>query len=463
MTTPNPLADLTVHEVPIGSLTPYDGNARRGNIDAVAESLRVNGQYRPLVVREETGEILAGNHTWQAAKVLGWATVKVTLVSGLDDDAARRIVLVDNRTNDLAGYDEEALAELLAAMEGDYEGTGFDDEAANELIALLDDDEPLGDPEDVPEPPIYEPLTKVGDVWQLGPHRLVVGDSTDAAVVAQACDLGLADMVLTDPPYNVAYDATKWAETETRKNNKSRGGNDTIANDNMSDEAFDAFLEGFYEAAHASTVAGGPIYVFHPVMLTGQFGRAMVEAQWDHKQTLTWVKSMFVLSRQDYHWQTESVLYGWKPGAAHRWYGGFTPATVMEDGAPDFANMSKAELVEHLTGLYENTTAIRSGLDKDGRTYHPTAKPVHLLTRLIENSSRPGDLVLDPFGGSGATLIACHVTKRRCATVELDPRYADVICRRFQQVTGLLPEKDGAPVDFVAHHEHWQATQEGAA
>jgi hypothetical protein len=187
-----PLRDLQVHRIPLADLTLFPGNARRGDVDKIARSLALNGQYRPIIVRRETNEILAGNHTYQAAQQLGWETVLVTYLDGLTESAARKIVLVDNKSNDAAGYDEHALAELLASLEGDYDGSGFDSHAEiAELLALLDD-EPAAetDPDDIPSPPDYEPITKTGDTWKLGDHLLVVGDSTDQATVKNACGGG---------------------------------------------------------------------------------------------------------------------------------------------------------------------------------------------------------------------------------------------------------------------------------
>jgi DNA modification methylase len=220
----------------------------------------------------------------------------------------------------------------------------------------------------------------------------------------------------------------------------------------MASSAFASFLREAFTAASASTKAGGAAYVFYASAETPNFRNAFTDAGWLYKQDLVWVKDRFVLSRQDYHWQHEPIIYGWKGGAAHTWYGGYTPATVVDEQINP-AKMTKAQLLEIVTTLYDTTTAIRA--ERPSRNEdHPTSKPVALLTRLIENSSAHGDLVLDPFGGSGSTLIAAHTTHRRCATVELDPRYADVIARRYQAHTGVLPINGaGKAIDFVAHHE----------
>lgn len=254
-------------------------------------------------------------------------------------------------------------------------------------------------------------------------------------MLAEALGGAAADLIVTDPPYNVAYTGKTKAAL-------------TIDNDDMAAADFADFLLRAYTAMLEVAIEGGAIYVFHADSEQA-FRRMMVEAGWLQKQCLIWVKHTFVLSRQDYHWQHEPILYGWKPGAAHRWFGGFTPATVIDE-QPDLEKLSKAELLDIAKAAYGQTTIVRA--DKPNASVdHPTAKPVALLAQLIENSSRHGDVVLDPFGGSGATLIACHRTGRRGALVELDPIYADVICRRYQEHTGEKPilNATGEPHDFT--------------
>jgi DNA modification methylase len=431
----NPGANLDQLQVPTADLKHYRRNARVGNVDLIAESLQVNGQYRPIVVNRRTSEVLAGNHTLKAARQLGWETIAATFVD-VDDEAAARIVLVDNRSNDVAGYDDRALAEILKELDS-LAGTGFDAAALDELLASLTPEEKdLDEAERIPATPQADPICKVGDVWLLGEHRLVVGDSTDPDVLAEALDGETAEMVLTDPPYNVAYRG-KTSEAMT------------IDNDDMTPEAFAEFLGKAMRAMYVHAAEGAPIYVFYATAEEIAFRQALVDAGWLYKQNLVWIKDRFVLSRQDYHWQHEPILYGWKPGAAHKWFGGFTPTTVIDDQKP-IKDMTKAELRAIVEQAYEQTTTIRA--DRPARNVdHPTAKPIVLLAKLLENSSRLGTLVLDPFGGSGATLIACDYLGRRAATVELDPVYADVICRRYQEFAGVKPvlAATGEPHDFT--------------
>lgn len=418
-------ATLKTLATPIDKLTPYRGNPRRGNLDVLCESLKTHGQYRPVVANKRTGEVLAGNHTLAAAKALGWAQLAVTWVD-VDDEEAKRIVLVDNRSNDLAGYDDAELVALLASLP-DLTGTGFDDEALKELLAGLDGAAPaaLTDPDAAPFPP-EQPVSEPGDVWLLGPHRLVVGDGTDPAVVEKACGGGrVADAYVTDPPYNVAY---------TGKTKDAL----TIEGDDMDGDTFRTFLTDLFAAAAAHTKDGGPVYVFHAETEGVNFRVAFALAGWSLRQVLVWVKNTMVLGRQDHHWQHEPILYGWKPGAPHAWYGGRALTTLLADDQPEWGKLRKSELVQLITRLHEDSTVLR--FDKPARSAdHPTMKPVALLASILDRSTRMGDLVLDTCAGSGSLLIAAHGTSRIAALVELDPRYADVICRRYQDHTGTTP------------------------
>lgn len=383
-----------IHDVGVGTLVPYEMNARRGDVTLLKESLSVNGQYRPIVVRKATNEILAGNHTWKAAVELGWPTVKVTYVD-VDDEGARRIVLVDNRSNDLATYDDQALTVLLSALDG-FAGTGYDQSDLDTLLASLtglDDSPALTDVDDVPDVP-ETAQSRLGDVWTLGRHRLLVGDATGDLEPLMQGDL--ADMVLTDPPYNVDY------QGKTKSAMK-------IENDKLLATDFQALLTDAYASAAAVTKAGAPIYVFHADTERVAFETCAEQAGWTIRQNLVWVKNTLVMGRNDYHWKHEPILYGWRAGGAHTWTGDRKQTTVIEYDRP-----TKSEL-------------------------HPTMKPVGLLTYLLGNSSERGAIVLDPFGGSGSTLIACHTEGRTARLVELDPRYADVILRRYMEHTGDYP------------------------
>lgn len=415
--------------VPLSELTPYHKNPRRGNVKAIAESLKKRGQYKPLTVNVGTltgrpMEILAGNHTFHAAHSLELPTVAIVTVD-VDDAEAAQIVLADNRLADLGGYDD---TDLLATIQdaGDLTGTGYSDQDLTALLRALDEPQGLTDPDDVPDLPEGETLTVEGDVWRLGPHVLYVGSSGDIDAVAAAAPAA-ADAIWTDPPYGVSYVG---------------GTGMTIKNDGA-DEAVQVFAD-----AVATMLAvgrpGAPVYVAHADLMRGEFQRVMLEAGMLYRQTLIWVKNALVMGRADYHWQHEPILeaelasgdpideefeaiaYGFTPGGegrlgrgGPRWYGDNKSSTVFQVPKPKVNGQ------------------------------HPTMKPVELIERMLRNSLPTGGLVFDPFGGSGSTMIAAHRLGARSLLCELDPKYADVICRRWQEHTGVVPVRDGVAVSFI--------------
>ncbi len=385
---------------PIESIRPYPGNPRRNDaaVDAVAASLQAFGFRQPLVVDEDS-VIVVGHTRFKAAKKLGFTEVPVHVAVGLTPDQARAYRIADNQTATIAEWDDTALVhELLELRDAgfDLSLTGFATDDLTELLAPPPS-EPLADPDDVPEPP-GEPITRPGDVWLLGRHRLVCGDAADPAVIGNALGGAKADLLLTDPPYNVAYSG----KTAAAK---------TITNDDMDESAFRRFLADALRAAVASLKPGAGFYVWHADLhgLTARLAAA--DAGLTVRQVLVWAKSAFALGRFDYHWKHETSLYGWVDGAAHSWLGGRDQSTVLEFDRPS----RNAE--------------------------HPTMKPVGLFAKLIENSCPRGGIVLDPFAGSGTTVLAAEQTGRTAAVVELDPGYADVIVRRFESVTGKTTER----------------------
>lgn len=426
--------------VPLDSLTQLPGNPRRGDVDAVAASLQRFGQRKPIVV-DAHGTIIAGNHTWAAAKQLGWDEIAAVRVQ--DDEAtARAFALADNRTAELGGYDEAALLDLIrsvAEVDADLlADTGWDDASVQDLVDRIDPGLPDTPPDDDAPTPPAEPVSKPGDVWVLGAHRLMCGDATDVLAYGALLAGDLADCVITDPPYGVAY-VGKTADALT------------IANDDLDLAGFCDFLKAAYASMYAASRPGAPIYVFHADTFGETFRNAHVAGGWLLKQVLVWVKNSMVLGRQDYNWQHEPILYGWKPGAAHTWVGNSKSVTVLQDAVDNLGSLSHEELVDLLTGMFEQSSVIRENRPTRNRD-HPTMKPVHLIQRLICNSAERRAIVLDPFGGSGSTLMACEYTGRKARLIELDPKYADVICRRWQEYTGALPvlESTGKPHDFTS-------------
>jgi DNA modification methylase len=415
--------DQSFETVPIDALRPHPDNPRRADTSVVVDSIAANGFYGALVVQRSTGHILAGNHRWRAARESGITELPV-LYLDVDDDRARRILLVDNRTSDLAGYDETELVALLllsmSATEAQLSGTGFTEDdlaalVAADLLAGAEAAEELDDCPDAPEAPTSAP----GDLWLLGRHRLLVGDARDPLAYARLLDGAQADMVWTDPPYGVAI--VGGCHELTPEKRLARGGK-TIENDALDGAALQGLLRESLGAALAACRPGASWYVAAPAgPLHLVFATVLADlGAW--RQTLTWVKDSFVLGRSDYHYRHESIFYGWKEGAAHTWHGGRAQDNVLEVPRPK-----------------------RS-------TEHPTMKPVELVRRCIVNSSDPEAIILDPFAGSGTTLLAAHITGRTARVIELDPRYADVICRRYQDVTGesAVHEATGETFDVTA-------------
>lgn len=395
---------MNILEFPIAELNPYHRNARRGNVDAIANSLDANGQYKPLVVNEGThtgrkNEVLVGNHTLQAAAQLGWDKIAVLMVD-IDDSKARRIVLADNRTSDLATYDSAELADLLAA--DDLAGTGFTDVDLDHLLSDLAPALPEPDEQDI-EPPT-EPVSQLGDVWVLGRHRLVCGDSTDPEVYAALMGDDRADGMWTDPPYGVEYvGKTKDALT--------------IQNDGA--EGLASLLTNAFALAAEYLKGGAPFYIAHADSERVNFETKAREAGLGIRQNLIWVKNSLVMGRSDYHYKHEPILYGFRDGGtgrlgrgSERWFGDNAQTTVLE-------------------------------FDRPTRSAdHPTMKPIALVEYCLNNSLPRKGLVLEPFGGSGTTLLACERTGRSGRLIELDPRFCDVIIRRWEEMSGEAAHKE---------------------
>lgn len=405
---------VETRDVPLGKLTRFPGNARRGDVERIRESIRRHGQYRALVVRATGDElvILAGNHTRDALASEGHEHARCEVVT-CDDDEARRINLADNRLAEIGTYDEDALAELLSYLDGDYDGTGYTAEDVDALVHMPEELPALTDPDHVPEPP-KEPVSAPGDVWNLGPHRVLCGDATDIAAVEAMLAGDRCDCMWTDPPYGVEYvGKTKDALT--------------IKNDGAQD--LPELLAGAFAVATAALKPGAAVYVAHPAgALHRQFLESFYAAGFLFRQGLIWVKDAMVLGHSDYHFRHEPIMFGYTDGSQGRrgrggegWHGDNAQTSVFEVPKP-----SRSE-------------------------EHPTMKPVDLIAAMLANSCPPNGLVYEPFGGSGSTLIAAHTLGRTARVVELDPRYVDVICRRYQEHTGAKPVHavTGQEVDFT--------------
>ncbi len=373
------------------------------------------GCVQNVIVNTTTGHMIDGHLRVELALEDGQPSVPVTFVTLTEAEEAKVLATLDP-LGGLAGTDQTVLNQLLDDIESS-------NEALLDLLASLrvepEEEKPGKDEDAAPEIVEEYAVTLEGETWILGEHRLTCGDCLDPSVIEQALGGKVADMVWTDPPYNVDYEGT---------------GGKKIANDKMGTGAFRDFLTSALGAAREHTKQGGAVYIAHADSEGLNFRAAALEAGWSLRQCLIWVKNSFTLGRQDYQWQHEPVLYGWNPGAAHHWYGEFDKATVLDLAPSDIAKLKKEELIGLLTAIVETSTVIREDKPRRNRE-HPTMKPVNLVARMMKNSSRPRDLVLDPFAGSGTTLIAAHKLGRRAALVELDPRYCDVIVRRYQEFT----------------------------
>lgn len=400
--------DIAVATVPLASLIPYAENARTHSPDQVAQiaaSIAEFGFVNPVLV-DAAGVLVAGHGRVMAAKRLGMAAVPAIRLAHLTEAQARALRLADNQIALNSGWDEALLAAEIARIRDeaivDLDVLGFSGMELDRLLAAADAG--LGDDADeAPEPPAV-PVTRAGDLWRCGDHRLLCGDATKLADVQRALGADrLADMAFTDPPYNVAYQGGTAAKM-------------TIANDALG-EGFLDFLRP--ALANLLSVTKGACYVCMSSSEWPTLHRVWQEAGGKWSSTIIWAKNTFALGRADYHQQFEAMLYGWKAGAQHYWC-----------GARDQGN------VWHF--------------DKPARNdLHPTMKPVALVERAIRNSSKPRDTTLDPFGGSGTTMIAAERTGRRAVLLELDPAYADVIVRRWQETTGETATLDGEERSFA--------------
>ena len=385
-----------VERRPVAALVPYARNARTHSDEQVAKiaaSIREWGWTMPVLV-DEAGTIIAGHGRVLAAQRLGLPEVPVMVATGWSEAKRRAYVIADNKLALNAGWDEELLRIEMGELQGlgvDLGLTGFGELELEKLLISADGD---GDPDEAPEPPV-DPISKPGDLWICGEHRVLCGDATVRADVDRVLDGGLADMAFTDPPYNVNY--------ANSAKDKLRGKNRPILNDALG-EGFEALLHA--TSTNMLAVTKGAIYVCMSSSELDTLQKAFREAGGKWSTFVIWAKNTFTLGRADYQRQYEPILYGWKDGADHYWCGARDQGDVWLFDKP------------HKNDL------------------HPTMKPVALVERAIRNSSKSRDIVLDLFGGSGTTMIAAERTGRRARLLELDPRYCDVVVQRWQETTG---------------------------
>ncbi|MDK6435557.1 DNA modification methylase [Lactobacillus crispatus] len=390
---------MKVEAKSIDEIKPYENNPRDNDdaVDAVANSIKEFGWQQPIVVDNE-GVIIAGHTRYKAAQKLGLKHVPVVVADNLTPDQVKAYRLADNKTAELADWNMDLLNDELDQIRDiDMSDFGFDD---LDSLELEDADTAKDDNFDEATP--TEPKSKPGQIYQLGRHRLMCGDSTNKSDVKELMGGYQADLLLTDPPYNVDY---------TRKTKTAM----KIVNDHLKDDDFYKFLYSAFDCAKENMKDGAAYYVWYASSQAINFRRALNDAGMKVRQQLIWEKNQIVIGRQDYQWQHEPCLYGWNEDGSHAWYSDRKQSTVLHFDKPQ-----------------------RSDL-------HPTMKPIPLFDYQIKNSSKSGDIVLDLFGGSGTSIMACEQDGRTCYTMEFDPKYVDVIINRWEEFTGekakLIQEK----------------------
>lgn len=385
-------------EIAVDELIPYKNNARTHSeeqVEKIAASIDEFGFINPVLI-DKDNVIIAGHGRVMGAKKLGLEKVPCLRIEHLTEAQKRAYILADNKLAEDAGWDEEILnIELQALREMDFDislaGFDLDDLSFDEY----GEDEAIEDDydEELPE----EPKSKVGQIYKLGRHRLMCGDSTSVEDVEKLMDGSFADLLLTDPPYNVDYTG------KTKDALK-------IQNDKMDNDNFRQFLRDAFAAADAVMKAGAVFYIWHADSEGYNFRGACFDIGWSVRQCIIWNKNCMVMGRQDYQWKHEPCLYGWKEGAGHLWASDRKQTTVLNFDKPTKNNI------------------------------HPTMKPIPLFDYQIKNNTKGGDIVLDLFGGSGTTLMACEQNGRNAYLMELDPRYIDAIIDRWEQFTGQKAE-----------------------
>ena len=428
---------MEIRTVDIGLLRPADYNPRKDltpkdpEYQKIKKSIEQFGYLDPIIWNERSGRVVGGHQRLKVLNELGHKKIEVVVADLADDDEkAFNIAL-----NKIAGdWDLVKLDELLRSLEDgglNIEFTGFTDEEISKLFNF--EKQGLTDDDAIPEVP-DKPKTKPGDFYLLDRHWLLCGDATKRAEVEHLMGHYKADMVFIDPPYNVDYTG--------RTKNKLK-----IKNDNMRSEDFIEFLYKTYLNMEFALKPGGCFYIAHSEGGGGHdwdFRSALRKIKnLNSKQFLVWIKNSAVLGRQDYNWQHEPILYGWKSGAAHYFCCDYTQTTVIDDEI-DMKKIKKKELIQYCENLVcqIKTTIIR--VDRPTvSSLHPNMKPVSLIKKLIKNSSIRKQIILDLFGGSGSTLIACEKTERKCYMMEDDPHYCDVIIKRWEDYTGKKSELIG--------------------
>ena len=438
---------MIIRRMRLDDLFPAEYNPRKAlkagdpEYEKLKRSITEFGLVEPLIWNERRSRLVGGHQRLTVLRDMGIAEVDVSIVD-LDEGREKALNVALNKIE--GAWDEKALAELMKTLDGDLQAlSGFDDVELDDLLG-----EKAAKKGDALPEASETVVSQRGDVWMLGAHRVMCGDSTSAADMAVLMDGQAASLIVTDPPYNVAYEA----KVDSQNTQSVRRAVSRIENDSMEDAAFRAFLRDAFLCMHGAAKPGAPCYVFHADTEGVNFREAFQEAGFYLSQVLVWVKSSLVMGRSDYHWRHEPILYGWRADGSHKWYGARKKTSVLPDGGcVSVQRREDGDVITFSDGLHaisirakeyevldDGTGALDSAIYFErpaANDLHPTMKPVGLLAKLIRNSSRRGDLVLDPFGGSGSTLIACESEGRKACAMELDPFYCDQIVKRYIEFT----------------------------
>lgn len=420
---------------PRKALTPEDAEWQK-----IKNSIDKFGYVDPIIVNKD-GTIIGGHQRYNVLTALGYDEIDVVVLDlSKDDEKALNIAM-----NKISGeWDELKLKDLLLELDlGDYDIslTGFDNNDLEGLVELFEV-EPEVTEDNYDAAQAYDdsvkngPVIKQGEVWQLGRHRLMCGNSTDMSDVKKLLGGEMLDLVITDPPYNVNYEEKAEALNEYRPNNN---GAMKIENDLMGNDEFYSFLFKVYSNMYEYMRAGAAIYVFHADSEGLNFRKAFVDAGFKLSECLIWEKNNFVLGRCDYHWRHEPILYGWKEGAAHYFINDRTQDTILLEDDVDFEAMKKQDLIQYIKDMqnkYHDQTSVIYEKKPMSSSLHPTMKPLELVGKLMKNSSKKDWIVGDFFGGSGSTLMAAEQLGRTAYVMELDEHYASVIVDRWEEYTG---------------------------
>ena len=440
-------ATLNIEVRSIGELKPAAYNPRKAltpddaEYQKIKRSIETFGYVDPIIINKD-GTIIGGHQRYTVLRDLGHTEVEVNVLDlSKEDEKALNVAL-----NKISGeWDNLKLKDLLVELDlGDYDisVTGFDNHDLEELIELTDFEPEATDDEYDSESAYSESvaggvsLVRRGEVWQLGRHRLMCGDSTDISDIKKLMGGEMMDLIITDPPYNVNYEEKAAALNEYRPN---LNGAMKIDNDRMEKEDFYRFLLRAFSNMEAYMRDGAAVYVFHADIEGLTFRKAFDDAGLKLAQVLIWEKNNFVLGRQDYQWRHEPVLYGWKEGAGHYFIDDRTQDTVILEDDVDFDAMKKPELIQYIKDLmhrYADQTTVIFEKKPMSSSLHPTMKPLELIAKFMKNSSKKGWNVGDFFGGSGSTLMAAEQLGRNAYLMEYDEHYASVIIKRWEEFTG---------------------------